>query len=286
MSELNRLYHTRFYTRQYNPHGMDVISEDWDNLVILDACRYDMFESKSDLEGNLQRRTSRGSTTVEFLNGNFGRQELNDTVYVTANPQLYYNNKSVDTNFHAEVNVWAENGWDKDYGTVRPETVTEYALEAEQKYPRKRLIVHYVQPHYPFIAGDIETGTGDFDGESLNIWEKLTKNGNKIDEERVIDSYHSNLSAVLPDVKKLCSDLNGKTVVTSDHGNLLGERSSPIPVTEWGHPRGTYVESLTTVPWLVMNATERKEVISETSGPRKTIERSVVNKRLEDLGYK
>lgn len=25
------------------PEGIDVMSEDWDNLIILDACRYDTF---------------------------------------------------------------------------------------------------------------------------------------------------------------------------------------------------------------------------------------------------
>lgn len=73
--ELNRLYFTRFYTKPFNEDGVDVFTEDWDNLIILDACRYDMLESAS-IEGTLEHRISRGSNTVEFLFGNFTEKSL------------------------------------------------------------------------------------------------------------------------------------------------------------------------------------------------------------------
>jgi hypothetical protein len=71
LRELNRLYHTRGNRRAYNPDGVDVLAEDWDNLLILDACRYDAFAARADLPGRLERRRSRGSHTSEFLSGIF-----------------------------------------------------------------------------------------------------------------------------------------------------------------------------------------------------------------------
>jgi len=43
----------------------------------------------------------------------------------------------------------------------------------------------------------------------------------------------------------------GKTVITSDHGNYIGERPSPIPIQEYGPSRGLYDEPMVRVPWLV-----------------------------------
>lgn len=59
---------------------------DWDTLVILDACRYDMFEEINETEGELEHRYSRGSCTPDFIRENFPEGEFHDTVYVTANP--------------------------------------------------------------------------------------------------------------------------------------------------------------------------------------------------------
>ncbi len=55
-----------------------IFSEPWDNLIILDACRYDVFEEvfkKRNMKGKLEYRISRGSWTVEFLLENFGDEK-------------------------------------------------------------------------------------------------------------------------------------------------------------------------------------------------------------------
>lgn len=84
--ELNRLYYRRLNLRTYNSAGVDILAEDWDNLLILDACRYDMFKSYAELPGRLEHRISKGSATYEFLSGNFKERSALDTVYATANP--------------------------------------------------------------------------------------------------------------------------------------------------------------------------------------------------------
>lgn len=126
-----------------NTIGVDVFDEDWDTLVVLDACRYDMFESTSQLKGTLSSRISKGSSTVEWLQANFDGRDLSDTVYVTANPQLERNRHEWDINLHETINVWLEEGWDEETGTVRAEPMTQAALDAADRFPHKRLVVHY-----------------------------------------------------------------------------------------------------------------------------------------------
>lgn len=283
----NRLYHRHFGKREYNPDGTDVLEEDWDSLLILDACRYDMFARCSELPGRLERRESKGSATTEFLTANFTGRDLRDTVYVTANPQLYQNRESIDVEFHDVINVWREAGWDEEYGTVLPETVTEYALRAAEKYPDKRLVVHYMQPHYPFIGSE-----SDFDKNHLagsrreNVWNQLLLGTLDIEREDIWNIYEGNLERALPYVETLLENLDGKTVVTADHGNMVGERAFPLPMHEWGHPRGIYTSELVHVPWLVHENGPRREVrIGKSENQTETVDQDVVADRLKQLGY-
>jgi hypothetical protein len=111
LREANRLYHRRGYTRSYNTAGVDIFAEDWDTLLVLDACRYDMFAEQSSLPGRLESRISRGSNTVKFPTGNVASRSLLDSVYVTANSQLYHNRQQLHAKFHAVVDFWAEYNW-------------------------------------------------------------------------------------------------------------------------------------------------------------------------------
>ncbi len=156
IKKLNSLYHTRMDRREYNTEGINIFAEDWDNLVILDACRDDQFRVTNTLAGEVETKISRGSNTSEFLKANCNGHDLRDTVYVTASPIYYYHRDAIDAEFHEVVNVWNEEGWHEDVKTVLPETTTEYALDAADEYPDKRLLVHYIQPHYPFIESDTE----------------------------------------------------------------------------------------------------------------------------------
>jgi len=80
--------------------------------------------------------------------------------------------------------------------------------------------------------------------------------------------------------------ITGRIVVTSDHGNMIGERAAPIPIREWGHPPKLYTEDLITVPWLVIDGQQRREVAVESPEvSRDSIKDSIINDRLENLGY-
>lgn len=127
------------YVEYSSPEGVDVMAEDWDNLVILDACRYDYFEDQNNISGDLKHRISQGNKSWEFMQKNFAGKQLHDTVYVTANPFVTRFNDDV---FYAVDTL--DEYWDDDLGTVRPEDVVAAAVEANQTYPNKRLIVHFM----------------------------------------------------------------------------------------------------------------------------------------------
>lgn len=286
--ECNRLYYRRGYQRDYNLDGVDIFAEEWDTLIILDACRYDLFTKRSTLPGEPEVRYSRGSGTAEFLRGNVANRDLRDTVYVTANPQLYRYRDDFKARFHDVIHVWMEDGWDEHYGTVLPETTTQYALDAAERYPDKRLLVHYLQPHYPFIGADTEFDKGHLEAPDKgdSFWLRLTSGELAVAPEVVWDAYAKNLDFVLPYVESLLEEFEGRTVVTSDHGNLINERVFPIPMRVWGHPKGIHVEHLIKVPWLVSEAGTRKTITAEDPArAEQTVDEEVVTDRLESLGY-
>lgn len=289
--EVDNLFY-RF--RQESPTR--VMDEDWDSLVILDACRHDMFEDRNTLEGTLEHRFSLGSTSEEFLERNFTDETYHDTVYVNANPYVPYLGLDAGT-FHAVVDLLDE--WDDDLQTVLPETVVEAALEAHQRYPKKRLIVHFMQPHAPFIGTrGRELGMGgwnpDQENEGLDgdtVWQYLRQHPPEseagINLDRVWEAYTENLDLVLEHVKELIDELDGTTVVTADHGNLVGERLSPIPTKRfYGHPYGVYHPNLVKVPWLRVGGDERREIVTEPPRSTDTVDEDVTEERLEALGYK
>ena len=289
MRELNRFWHTRLFAREYNTGGDDFMEEDWDNLVILDACRYDMFEEVNEneenedrIEGQLGYRVSKGSATIGFMKGNFDGREFHDTVYVTANPQLEWNRDKIDTEFFKVVNLWEdEEAWSEKHHTVLPEEVTERALKVAEKYPDKRILVHYMQPHTPFLPEDRED-------ETLSpyvYFHKIMEGEIETTKDETWWMYLKNLKQSMPHVKELVEGLNGRTVVTSDHGNLIGERSFPIPVKEWGHPNRTYVPKLVKVPWLMIEGERRNIFEGEPEGESSSEEDEKVKEKLRGLGY-
>ncbi len=276
ISEINRLYSHQRHGVRYNPRGIDIFEEDWDNLVVLDACRYDEFASRVDLPGRLETRTSRASTTHQFIRGNFSGRSLGDVVYVSANGWFASLKDEIGAEVHEFIHVERDA---VNELTSRPETVTETALDAAEEYPNKRLIVHYMQPHQPYLG---PTGKQfDHDG---SLYQTIDKND--VSRGEVLRAYRENLDLVAEEVERLMDELRGKNVVTADHGELLGERTEPIPIRYYGHPDGVYVDELVTVPWLVHQNGERKEVVSEDGAARDAYDSDAVDEQLRSLGYK
>lgn len=279
--EFNRLYHHQIFIRDYNDNGIDIFAADWDNLIILDSCRYDVFANLYTLPGTLMKRESRGTGTREFLHGNFRDRDLHDTVYITANPQLYYHGDKINTQLHKIFNIWQDAGWDDNAGTVRPEKLTEYAQEYAAQYDDKRLIIHYLQPHRPFLGPTAEDHP---DLGSLFGAEDTAKP--TVSREVYWQAYEENLELTLPSVRELMESLDGKTVVTSDHGQVIGERLFPLPIRDYGHWSGNYIDELVSVPWLEYESGHRRRIVSENpETDANDVDDEIVASRLRQLGY-
>jgi len=277
---LNRLYYAARNPDGYNADGIDVFAEDWDNLLILDACRYDYFADESSLDGTLESRISRASATREWVHANFTDRRLHDVVYVSANPNYRKVADDIGAEVHAYVDVWQDDTLVGEENTiVPPETVTEHALDAAERYPNKRLLVHYVQPHYPFIG---PTGEEHFDPAATL---KQISREYDVTSELLERAYRENVEIALEEADRLVQSLSGKTVVSSDHGELLGERLFPIPLRAYGHPVGVYMDELVRVPWHVHEDGDRRRIVAEAPSERDDVDERELESQLRNLGY-
>ncbi|WP_049971712.1 hypothetical protein [Haladaptatus cibarius] len=268
---------------------VNVMAEDWDNLVILDACRYDMFAARANIGDRVTSKLSPGSESWEFMQESFVGTEFHDTVYVTSNPHAY---KLPEGTFHAVVNL-LDDHWDDTFRTVMPETMVEQTLAAFEQYPDKRIITHFMQPHFPFIgekgrklghAGiEMQLDADEHSGEP-HPWNALLY-GETDNESEIIEAYVENLNVTLPHVEQLVDELSGKSVITADHGNLIGERTYPIPIRTFGHPGGLHKRELIEVPWAEIDSKERREITAEPPKASEEIDDDVIEDRLRNLGY-
>jgi hypothetical protein len=288
---------------QNNWRGCAIIEEDWDNLLILDACRYDMFKKLNTIDGELEHRRSKGSATWEFSKNNFAGKEFLDTVYVNGNPNV---SVVASETFHELRDVWRTD-WNDEYGTVMPETMQQRTIEAANEYPNKRIVAHFMQPHHPFLGPTAARELGDLSGNeasrlkalsgngttessdeaSTHIWSRFERGDTEL--STIKEAYYETLDQALPHVERLCSQLQGKTVVTSDHGNLLGEQAHPwIPwkTQRFAHPDYSTAEALVKVPWLICENGSRRRITSDPPKERAEYNKEVLNEKLESLGYK
>jgi len=265
--------------------GTRVMDEDWDTLILLDACRYDMFKQRVPFDGRLESRISLGSTSEEFLRRNFEDNQFHDTVYVNANVYFPKVGLDQDETFHAVIDLLDE--WDEELEIAHPETVTDAAKRAHEQYPNKQVIVHYMQPHLPFIGSrglEIREKLGQRNG-----WVPLRNGETSVPLDEFWEGYNENLDIVFEYVTELLREIDGRVVISADHGNMVGERQGPIPTKRhYGHPWGVYTTELVKVPWFTVKDDKRREIHEEpsvTDGQRARPD-ELVEQRLQTLGYK
>jgi hypothetical protein len=272
--ELNRKVYNVTHGSEYNQRGTNIHEEEWDNLIILDTCRFDYFRKYNSLDGTLEHRISRGSTSREFIKGNFTDVVAYDTVYLSDNPWYGRLHREIDSELY-HFSFCERDAFD---GTVtHPETVTDSAIEYYDDHPQKRFIVHYMQPHAPYFTPD---------GEERFSWPSEEEYG--CSPEEVQRAYVDNLRCVLGEIPRLIDRMDGTTVITADHGELLGERLFPLPLVHYQHSAGLYHDALVKVPWFVIADDSEKEIVTESAPkqyeyPENFEER--IDEQLKDLGY-
>ncbi|MFC6907152.1 hypothetical protein [Halalkalicoccus tibetensis] len=261
------------------PRGTNVYEREWDVLVILDACRVDLLRSVSneyEFLDTVDRMESVGSMSKEWMAKTFTDEyapEVANTAYITSN--VFSERLLSSDQFQQLDEVWRY-GWDETHGTVLPRPVTDRAIQTARETDPDRMIIHYVQPHHPFIGLDRSFDAEPF-GPALSdtVVDALRKN--KIDFETFWAAYQDNLRCVLDDVDLLLSNIDAERVaITADHGDGLGE---------WGiydHPVGCLHPAIRTVPWTQTTATDHGTYDPELTSTENSAE---VEARLQALGY-
>lgn len=251
----------------------------WDYLIILDDCRYDFFEEISSeyFSGSLKKVESEGSETIEWLKKTF--PDTYDITYISGNP--FVNSKGVEAegynatdHFKKIVDVW-DFGWDDNKGTVPPEEMVTASLNEEMD--TQKCIIHFIQPHRPFLSEEDPHSLGLRKKIQERTWKTRLRGwlSNKLSSiigkektryiswlifgtdfrayekilsewgaKKILNLYEDNLKKALESVSFLVKNLNGRIIITADHGESFGEEGI------WGHPRNSKNPSLINVPWL------------------------------------
>jgi len=271
---------------------------DWDTLIVLDACRYDYFfeEYSQFLKGFLKPVKSPASWTYEWLNlifdGNYDIDVYGGHPVLNSMGREIHNYKAKD-HFKRIVDVWSE-GWDDELGTVHPDSMNTFVLKdiKEGKFKGKTMI-WYMQPHAPWVGKTKLTEKRENwdDKEALKeTWKKLR--AGEIPTKELRTAYRENLQAVLKSVSKLLPYLNGKVVITADHGELLGDKRwlpKSLSAANYEHCGWLCSRKLRTVPWFEVAPEEVKgQRVEGSKGIKKTSRKDdedAIRKRLADLGY-
>ena len=256
-------------------YGRPIWDDDWDICLVLDACRWDLVPEVDNDRLTDEWEYSVASSSGEWIPKTFEDRDTTDTAYVTANP---YSEEHLDANdFFLLDEVW-EYGFDTEMRTIPADVVTDQAILAWEDGP-EQLIVHYMQPHHPFVPNPMDEGLPrrEFGSQPWdNVWHKLRKG--EVDRNEVWDSYVANLEYVLEHVETLLENTDGEVLITADHGNLLGE---------WGmyaHPDWVPLPSLKRVPWIKTEASDTGDY--EPTDHSVTTESVGRDEKLEALGYK
>lgn len=274
--------------------GTNVFERDWDVLVVLDACRVDALRAVQDeyeFLDNIEATWSVGRTTVEWMSLTFRdsfRSEISETAYVNGNVQfekVFQERRAPPhanaTPFYPSFETYGlvsesdfsyldpvyEYAFDDDLGVVPPRSMTDRAVDVWRNESPQRQIVHYVQPHEPYIG---------VDDPPQHALQKL--GSGDIDRDQVWDCYLDTLRLVLDEVELLLENLDAETVViTADHGEAMGE---------WGfhsHNIGCPHPVVRKVPWVTTTGVDT-QTYEPSLEPESDIELDTQS-QLENLGY-
>lgn len=266
-----------------NP-GEAIWEQEWDVLLILDACRLDLMEEVADeydFISEVDRHYSNASKSNQWLRENFSetyRDEITKTAYVTGNPFTAKVDLEVEPAVLEEVWKWA---WDDDLSTIPARPLTDRAIQTWRSNDDiERMIVHYMQPHGPFVTAP-ELGEygrpADFGEGFGDLWKRVDDD---LERDVVWAAYRENLRYVLEDVELLLDSIDADHVaISADHGNAIGEWNA------YGHPGHLLLPSIRQVPWIDTAATDSGEYTPDVDDDRGDLDDEAVESRLRSLGY-
>ena len=236
----------------------DIFEKPWNTFIVLDSCRlYEFYYHALKLmkkKCRLESRFSTGGDTEEFLSTQMCGKDFSDTTILTANPML--NNGWLTKKGYEPIKakniepVW-DYGWDEELGTVPPKSMMDafYKFKDEDK-----LIMWFMQPHWPFIEGDKLLMKKDIDmwkenpkyyqgNSEKSCWWAL-RNG-LTDIYTVSYYYKLSLINIMSYVNEIVKNRKGTIIITSDHGNTYE--------CPFGHNKELDLLEVRAVPWLTVS---------------------------------
>jgi hypothetical protein len=277
------------------PLGTNVFERDWDLLVVLDACRVDALREVADEYDFLppvESIRSVGSTSIEWMALTFRERyaaEISKTAYVNGNAQfdkVFRERRTpphiaaapfgpsmdaygvVDPADFAAVDAVYEYGFDDDHGVVLPRTMTDRAVAAGREEAPDRCIVHYMQPHEPYLGVE-DPPEGVF---------AALRDGS-LTRAEAWEMYVETLRTVLDDVALLLENYDADRVaITADHGEAFGEWTFYSHNVACPHP------AVRRVPWVETTATD-EGTYEPSVEPTRNVSADVED-QLAKLGYR
>lgn len=140
------------------------------------------------------------------------------------------------------------------------QAMIDAGTEAHERYPDKRLVVHFMQPHTPdHVAVDLR----------------------ELEVKKYWQLYRESLDLVVRHALKLQATIGGQTVITADHGETYRRKLlGVVPIQR--HPSRVRLPELVEVPWEIIHDEKRDVTAGST---RRSAPSADVNQQLRDLGY-
>lgn len=231
-------------------YGTKPLEKDWDILIILDACRADLFEEfapQHPLSEKFETTSSIyscASTSSEWFKKAFGEAtdaDPENVHYISANPF----SRCVDSSrFYEMTELWQF--VDRGCHHCPPDAVTSETLRIYEESDANQFVIHYLPPHAPFLHCPDKYRIDDPVWKSSHdVW--LGLQSGEFDKEDIWNDYGKNLLAALDEVEILVSHLSGKIAITADHANGIGEFGV------YGHAPYSPVPAVKRVPWVTLS---------------------------------
>jgi len=249
---------------------------DWRYLIVLDALRYDVFADICQERGwhAPLKLDTRCHCTSWWYRKYWSRQD-NDVHLIAASPVPFHKDMGWDAWRRFKSAIWADEAAiivKKHFELALIWTGLEsmghsvfdpvYALRMFEavKQPGERYLIHLMPPHLPFLG---QRGRALLDNlglaidSSRHIYKGVQDYGREGNWSEVQACYKENIEYALSHLAAfwhLFAD--GKTVITSDHGELTGDISPKDGQGVYHHSHDIKLENLwmiqRTVPWLEM----------------------------------
>lgn len=199
---------------------------DWRFLIILDACRFDVFQevsSRLGLNGELRKVRSATGETIGWYQKNW-QSYYPKTCLLSAHPVSFWGNYEFHTHFGEAYKLWNE-----DLIDVYDDTANciANAVNIIKKSRWNKYLLHLIPPHLPFIGVEgkafLKTLGYPKNLEGEAICEALTLHGRENGWLELRNYYEESLESVLKLLQQYGDIFHGETFITSDHGELIGE---------------------------------------------------------------